>query len=121
MVLKHEGIKGIYKGYSASFIRESVYSSLRMGLYEPFKVMLGETDPKHTPLWLKFCAGSLSGFVGSVIGNPTDVLKVRMQAWEGRPQNIMWHTKTIYKDQGWNGFYRGVQASVLRATLLTAT
>jgi len=45
--------------------------------------MLGETDPKHTPLWLKFAAGSLSGGVGSVIGNPFDMLKVRMQAWEG--------------------------------------
>jgi hypothetical protein len=37
-VLKKEGIaKGIYKGYTASFMREAVYSSIRLGLYEPFK------------------------------------------------------------------------------------
>jgi hypothetical protein len=65
-------------------MREAVYSSIRLGLYEPFKIMLGETDPKHTPLWMKFAAGSLSGAVGSVIGNPFDTLKVRMQAWEGQ-------------------------------------
>ena len=49
-----------------------------MGLYEPFKDALGGTDPAHTPLYIKFAAGSAAGFVGSVIGNPTDVLKVRM-------------------------------------------
>jgi hypothetical protein len=45
--------------------------------------MLGETDPKNTPLWLKFAAGSMSGAIGSFVGNPADVLKIRMQAIEG--------------------------------------
>lgn len=71
-------MRGLYKGITASWIREFVYSSLRLGLYEPFKEMLGETDPKKTPMWIKFTAGSLSGFVGSLIGNPTDMLKIRM-------------------------------------------
>ncbi len=83
VILKNEGAQGLYKGITASWVREGVYSSLRLGLYEPFKALLGETDPKNTPLWMKFVAGSMSGFVGSVVGNPTDLLKVRMQAWEG--------------------------------------
>ncbi len=82
LILQNEGLRGLYKGITASWVREAVYSSLRLGLYEPFKVMLGETDPKNTPIWIKFTAGSLAGFVGSVVGNPTDMLKVRMQAWE---------------------------------------
>lgn len=68
----------MYKGYSSSFIRESVYSSLRLVLYEPFKEMLGATDPRNTPFWKKLLAGSLSGAIGSFIGSPSDVLKVRM-------------------------------------------
>ena len=82
LIVKNESIRGLYKGVSASWLRESVYSSIRLGLYEPFKVQLGATDPAHTPLWIKFAAGSASGMVGSIIGNPADVLKVRMQAWE---------------------------------------
>lgn len=78
---KSEGFMGLYKGYSASALREAVYSSIRLGLYEPFKVALGGTDPSNTPLWIKFTAGSLSGLVGSIVGNPADMLKVRMQAW----------------------------------------
>ena len=56
---KSEGFMGLYKGYSASALREAVYSSIRLGLYEPFKVALGGTDPSNTPLWIKFTAGSL--------------------------------------------------------------
>ena len=80
MILEHEGTRGLYKGITASWMRESIYSSLRLGLYEPFKRMLGATDNKNTPFYLKFLAGGMSGFIGSALANPTDLLKVRMQA-----------------------------------------
>lgn len=90
-------------------MREGIYSGIRLGLYEPFKKMLGETDPKNTPLWLKFAAGSLSGGVGSVIGNPFDMLKVRMQAWEGQTsQKIGWHARAVHENFGLIGFYKGL-------------
>ena len=50
----------------------------------------------------------MSGAVGSVIGNPADTLKVRMQAWEGKRHSIIWHAKAIHKDSGYYGFYRGL-------------
>ena len=37
MIVEHEGVMGLYKGITASWMRESIYSSLRLGLYEPFK------------------------------------------------------------------------------------
>jgi hypothetical protein len=61
-------------------MRESIYSSLRLGLYEPFKRLLtkeGE-DEKHMPFYKKFMAAGMSGFVGSALANPTDLLKIRM-------------------------------------------
>lgn len=36
-------------------------------------------------LWKKFLAGAVSGAVGAFIANPTDVIKIRMQA-EGPPR-----------------------------------
>lgn len=59
-------------------MRESIYSSLRLGLYEPFKRMLGASDRSNTPFWKKFLAGGMSGFLGAALANPTDLLKVRM-------------------------------------------
>ena len=38
---KLEGFHGPYKGITASLARESSYTTIRLGLYEPFKQMLG--------------------------------------------------------------------------------
>lgn len=121
MVVEHEGVRGLYKGITASWMRESIYSSLRLGLYEPFKRLLGATDPKNTPFYLKFLAGGMSGFIGSALANPTDLLKVRMQAWEGAPHSLTWHIKDVYNHWGFVGFYRGIGPTIIRAILLNAT
>ena len=120
-VIKNEGVIGLYKGIHATWARESIYSTLRLGLYEPFKNMLGSHDRAHTPFYVKFIAGGMSGLVGSMIANPTDVLKIRMQAQELDNHNISWHIKDIYKNSGINGFYRGIQATMVRAMVLNAT
>mmetsp|Transcript_6718 Transcript_6718/g.5847 ORF Transcript_6718/g.5847 Transcript_6718/m.5847 type:complete len:176 (+) Transcript_6718:111-638(+) len=121
VVIKNEGIPGLYKGIKATWMRESIYSSLRLGLYEPFKVLLGATDKKNTPFYIKFFAGGMSGIVASSIANPTDVLKIRMQATEDSNHGVKWHAKDIYKNNGINGFYKGIQATIVRAMMLNAT
>lgn len=121
MVAKHEGVLGLYKGVTASWARESVYSTLRLGLYEPFKRALGATDPEKTPFWLKFIAAGMSGFVGSALSNPMDLMKVRMQAYEGPPKTATQHINEIYQTSGLKGFYIGVVPTILRAMMLNAT
>ena len=37
VIYSNEGVKGLYKGLSASLMRESVYSTIRLGCYEPIK------------------------------------------------------------------------------------
>jgi len=37
VISKEEGINALYKGLGPSLMREATYSSLRLGLYEPFK------------------------------------------------------------------------------------
>ena len=118
-----EGLfQGLYKGFTASAARESSYSSLRLGLYEPFKILYGgNTDPAHTPIWVKQLAGVSSGLVGSALANPTDIVKVRMQAWKEEPHNLRWHVRHIYSNWGVGGFYVGVKPTVIRAMLLNGT
>ena len=77
LIVKEEGLRfGIYKGIEGALMRESVYSTLRLGLYEPIKRMTGET--KESGFMFKFMAGSLSGLIGSGLANPADLLKIRM-------------------------------------------
>ena len=63
-------------------MREASYTSLRLGLYEPCKGLVG-ADKKDSSMFRKFVAGALAGAVGSLAGNPFDVLKTRMMAYEG--------------------------------------
>jgi len=121
VVVRDEGAMGLYKGMSAAALREMSYSSLRFGLYEPFKRMLGATDPKNTPVWKKFLSGAAAGIIGSGIANPTDVLKVRMQAHEGPKQTLRGVAQDVWSDGGLRSFYRGVHTTMIRAAILNAT
>ncbi|CAH1783501.1 unnamed protein product [Owenia fusiformis] len=127
-IVREEGPRGLMKGVFPSVLREGIYSTIRLGAYEPIKRMFGATDPAHTPLWKKICAGGISGAIGSSIATPTDLVKVRLQAEGNLPQGqTPRYTGTfdafrqIIKYEGIRGLYVGVGPTVQRAAILTAT
>ena len=61
-VVSKEGVRGLYKGISASFCRESTYSTMRLGLYEPFKNLVGAKE-ENAPIYLQAVAGLCSGLM----------------------------------------------------------
>ncbi|KAL3853599.1 hypothetical protein ACJMK2_017135 [Sinanodonta woodiana] len=127
-IIRDEGLLGLYKGVIPSLIREGIYSTIRLGAYEPLKRFMGARDPAHTPLWKKICAGAISGAIGSSIATPTDLVKVRMQA-QGKPKegeipryrSTFAAFKEIYMIGGVRTLYVGVGPTVKRAAILTAT
>jgi hypothetical protein len=119
-ILKKEGIHAFWKGIGAAWLRESSYTSLRLGLYSPIKQGMGITS--DSSFFLKFAAGSLAGAIGSLAGNPFDVIKTRMMTNEGKTPATMYQTTVdIYKYQNYTGFYRGLQANMMRACVLNGT
>ncbi|KAI5059219.1 hypothetical protein GOP47_0026044 [Adiantum capillus-veneris] len=131
-VRRDEGFTSLWRGTGAALLREASYSSIRMGLYEPFKMMLGGDDQAHTPLWIKITAGASAGVIGSAVANPTDVVMVRMQAQ--RPAQVPfkgahagWNYggpfqafSSIARTEGLRGLYRGLLPTMQRAALLNA-
>lgn len=121
VIAREEGVLAFWKGINAAWLRESSYTSLRLGLYEPIKEVFGAKD-KNAPFYLKFAAGSSAGAIGSLVGNPFDVLKTRMMAAEGKePPSFGTAAGALYKDQGISGFYRGLEANIARAMVLNGT
>jgi hypothetical protein len=119
--LADEGAGAFYKGIGAAWMREASYTSLRLGLYEPMKGVVGADKPGAGFL-SKFLAGALAGGIGSIAGNPFDVLKTRMMANEGsKSMPLSYFAKEVYSSQGIGGFYKGMQANVARAMILNAT
>lgn len=120
VIVKEEGISAFWKGIGAAWMRESSYTSLRLGLYSPIKTAMGVESNSH--FIMKFTAGSLAGALGSLVGNPFDVLKTRMMATEGiHSPGIRNTAHDLYKSQGIRVFYRGIEANVLRAMVLNGT
>lgn len=120
-VAANEGITALWKGVNAAWLRESSYTSLRLGLYEPCKIAFGCTTPETTTFIKKFLAGSAAGALGSLAGNPFDVLKTKMMASEVKGVTITGTAKELFKNQGIGGFYRGIDSNVARAMVLNGT
>jgi hypothetical protein len=120
-VAGEEGVKALWKGVNAAWLREASYTSLRLGLYEPIKVLFGANEP-GAPFILKFSAGSAAGAIGSLAGNPFDVLKTKMMASSGKEVPSMVKTgKDLLASQGIGGFYRGIDSNIARAMVLNGT
>mmetsp|Transcript_42822 Transcript_42822/g.62709 ORF Transcript_42822/g.62709 Transcript_42822/m.62709 type:complete len:302 (+) Transcript_42822:103-1008(+) len=119
-IMGSEGVAALWKGVNAAWLRESSYTSIRLGLYEPCKVAFGCTTPENTNFIKKFAAGSAAGAIGSLAGNPFDVLKTKMMASEVSP-TIVGTAKDLLKNQGIAGFYRGIDSNIARAMVLNGT
>lgn len=89
-------------------MREASYTSLRLGLYEPCKSVVGADKP-GAGFVSKFVAGALAGAIGSIAGNPFDVLKTRMMAYEGSESHgLGFFARDVMSNQGFGGFYKGI-------------
>ena len=120
-VAGEEGVAALWKGVNAAWLREASYTSLRLGLYEPVKELFG-ANQAGAPFYKKFAAGSAAGAIGSLAGNPFDVLKTKMMANAGKEVPSMVRTaKELLSNQGVGGFYRGIDSNIARAMVLNGT
>ncbi len=112
----------MFKGVSASWLKECFYSTLRLGTYEPCRNYLSNgKSPLETSFYVKFVAGGFAGLIGSTFSAPADILKVRMQACEQlNPPSLRWHITDIHSNWGFQGFLKGVQPAIARAIVLNA-
>jgi len=86
------------------------------------KNAMGCKDPKTTPLWKKIVAGATAGAVGAAIANPTDLLKVRLQADStGRYGSCFSALYQICREEGVRSLWRGTIPTTQRAAIMTAT
>ena len=104
-VIADEGALAFYKGICPAVMREASYASLRIGLYSPIKSVIGADQPDASSL-RRFAAGALAGLIGCFAGNPFDMLKTRMMAYEGtEARGLGTFAKEIFQHNGIPGFY----------------
>uniref|UniRef100_UPI00398F71A0 brain mitochondrial carrier protein 1 isoform X1 n=2 Tax=Pristiophorus japonicus TaxID=55135 RepID=UPI00398F71A0 len=117
-ICKEEGLRALYSGISPALLRQASYGTIKIGTYQSLK-RLFVSRPEDETLFVNVLCGILAGVVSSSIANPTDVLKIRMQAQSGLCQGSMiGNFIHIYQQEGTRGLWRGVSLTAQRAAIV---
>lgn len=122
-----DGIPSLWTGLTGSWLRQCSYSTARFGLYNYFakevKQRTGTT--KLTAGWEVVCSGVAGGAAG-LIGNPTEVVLVRMCADGAKPAaerynygNSIRALYRIAKEEGMSTFSRGLTPNIVRSVIMS--
>ena len=118
-IIVQEGFSGWYRGITASLARELIYSSLRLGLYEPFREQFERGINKESDIQRiasRMAAGATAAGLAATIAHPTDLFKVRAQGYQGKPPPLYKLAREVGGSPlKWANYYEGVGTSVTRA------
>jgi dicarboxylate transporter 10 len=122
-----DGISSLWQGLSASILRQSTYSTARLGLYN----YLAHSMKKSYSLQnlstsaTVACAG-VAGAIAGLIGNPTEVVLVRMCADGAKPPaqrfcygNAINGLIRIAREEGVQTFSKGLVPNITRSILMS--
>jgi solute carrier family 25 protein 34/35 len=125
VIVKNEGIRGIYRGLGAAYIYQVLLNGCRLGFYEPMRkataaLFLGDETRQNLAINV-FC-GASSGILGAAAGSPFFLVKTRLQSYSPvRPvgtqhnyRNLWDGLRQIYRGEGFTGLYRGITAAMVR-------
>lgn len=82
-MIRKEGPLSLTRGMIAGVMRESIYGTIRLGTYEFWKETwrrLSGGRLQEKGLTLKVMSAMTSAVMGATLANPTDLVKIRMQA-----------------------------------------
>ncbi|KAL0893041.1 hypothetical protein ABMA27_014695 [Loxostege sticticalis] len=126
IVIKNQGVMGLYNGISASLLRQLTYSTARFGIYEMAKQKLAPKDGSSMPFYMSAFLAGLGGFAGGFVGNPADLVNVRMQNDVKLPpeqrrnyKNAVHGLWRVAADEGVLRLWAGASMTCSRAVLMT--
>ncbi|THH27600.1 hypothetical protein EUX98_g6584 [Antrodiella citrinella] len=120
------GYRGLFDGISGTWMRQMSYSVCRFWAYDESKKLLGADN--KSPAWKLALAGSMAGGIAGVIGNPGEIIMVRMQGDLGKPVEKQLNYKHCFdalfrmvREEGVSSLARGMGPNVFRAILMNAS
>jgi len=80
-ITKEEGMRSLFKGLPPAILRQCVKGGTQMSIYKIVRKVLNDMNPdvQFTSLPQKVLAAAAAGAIGQFLGNPFDVVKVRLQ------------------------------------------
>jgi len=117
---RQEGAMALYSGIVPGLQRQMAFSAIRIGAYETvrekYKEITGAKEGVQL-LAVRVAAGITTGTLAILVAQPTDVVKVRMQAAgsKGQYKGVMDAYRSIARNEGFkSGLYRGTLPNIAR-------
>ncbi|KAF5727350.1 mitochondrial uncoupling protein 2 isoform X1 [Tripterygium wilfordii] len=127
-IAREEGLSALWKGIGAGLHRQFIYGGLRIGLYEPVKkILVGDDFVGDIHLYHKILAALLTGALAIMVANPTDLVKVRLQAEGKLPAGVPKRYSgaldaylTIVRQEGLRALWTGLGPNIVRNAIINA-
>lgn len=123
------GFKGLYGGITAGLQRQVAFCAVRIGCYDSIKgfysnLLPASPDSKQIPQ--RILAGTTSAMLAVTMFQPTDVVKIRMQAQTGMPPEMRRYKNSFqaYRHLYNGGFteaWRGLKANQFRLAVVNVS
>ncbi|PCH37144.1 dicarboxylic acid transporter [Wolfiporia cocos MD-104 SS10] len=120
------GVRGLFDGITGTWLRQMSYSLCRFWAYDESKKIVGAG--RDAPAWKLALAGSMAGGIAGLVGNPGELIMVRLQSDFAKPPEKRLNYKNsidgltrMVKEEGWPSLGRGVGPNVFRAILMNAS
>ncbi|CUM68481.1 uncharacterized protein PRCAT00006206001 [Priceomyces carsonii] len=127
-IITKEGFFKIYSGLTASLLRQATYSTTRFGIYEFLKEEYTTSFKKQPSTSVLLPMSMLAGALGGLVGNPSDVVNIRMQNDSTLPtehrrnyRNALDGIFRIIKEEKVLSLFRGLLPNLVRGVLMTAS
>lgn len=125
-IFADKGIKGLYRGLSAGYVRQLTYGLSKFGVYNQVVSTYAKNGKKMTFLD-RLGGGLFAGMCAAIAGNPAEVALVRMTADAKLPveqrrnySHVFNAVSRVVKEEGFTTLYRGIGPHINRAAALSA-
>jgi len=107
-----EGLKGFYRGYFSTVIREIPFSAMQFPLWEYLKSRVSQYSEKPITASQSALCGAISGGFSAGVTTPLDVAKTRIMLAEKGSKlakgNILLALRHVYAQNGMMGLFAGL-------------
>ncbi|KAI0172355.1 solute carrier family 25 member 38 [Hypoxylon sp. FL1284] len=133
-IYRAKGLRGFFAGFGTTALRDAPYAGLYVLSYEQFKKRLSSwhfpgSSVSHgvgvamggsMSATINFSSGVLAGATCSVISNPFDAVKTRIQLQPHRYRNMLQACRKMVAEEGLRSLYDGLTLRMTRKAMSSA-
>ena len=115
--LRSEGLRGLYRGYTSTVLREIPFSLIQFPIWEALKATWTERQQRPLEAWQSGACGAVAGAVAAGLTTPLDVAKTRIMLARKNSDvargSIVFALREVFASKGVPGLFAGVVPRVV--------